>query len=57
MKNPSKIIRTDKWQLNPTSEQKVLFGETVKVYRRFCRFLTGIVFTHWDKLVQEGRNN
>ncbi|MBE9125981.1 MULTISPECIES: transposase [unclassified Coleofasciculus] len=50
VKNPSKIIRTDKWQLNPTSEQKILFEETVKVYRRFCRFLTSIVFTHWDKL-------
>jgi hypothetical protein len=49
-KTPSKIIRTDKWQLNPTKEQSCLFGETVKVYRRFCRFLTGIVFTHWGEL-------
>jgi IS605 OrfB family transposase len=49
-KTPRKIIRTDKWQLNPTQAQKILLGETVKVYRRFCRFLTGVVFTHWDKL-------
>ncbi|MGC8713380.1 MAG: hypothetical protein ACP5RH_13415 [Leptodesmis sp.] len=42
------IIRTDKWHLNPTAEQRLLFAETVKVYRRLCRHLTGIVFTHWS---------
>ncbi|NEO37432.1 MAG: IS200/IS605 family element transposase accessory protein TnpB [Moorea sp. SIOASIH] len=50
MKTPTKVIRTDKWQLNPTPEQKVLFGETVKVYRRACRFLIGIIYTHWAEL-------
>lgn len=25
-------------------------GETVAVYRRICRFLTGVVFTHWPSL-------
>ncbi|WP_424100205.1 IS200/IS605 family accessory protein TnpB-related protein [Moorena producens] len=50
MKTPTKIIRTDKWQLNPTPDQKVFFGETVKIYRRACRFLVGIIYTHWAEL-------
>ena len=49
-KKPTKIIRTDKWTLNPTAEQRLLFGETIKVYRRVCRYLVGIVFTHWPEL-------
>ncbi|MEO1622800.1 MAG: hypothetical protein AAFU53_17415 [Cyanobacteria bacterium J06632_3] len=47
-----KIIRTDKWTLNPTAEQRILFGETIKVYRRVCRYLVGIVFTHWSVLAR-----
>lgn len=50
MVNRNPIIRTDKWSLNPTAQQRVLFAETVKVYRRLCRHLTGIVFTHWAEL-------
>ena len=50
MKTPTKVIRTDKWQLNPTSDQKVLLGETVKVYRRACRYLVGIIYAHWSEL-------
>ncbi len=50
MKKPTKIIRTDKWTLNPTTEQRLLFGETIKIYRRVCRYLVGIVFTHWPEL-------
>ncbi|NEO46209.1 MAG: IS200/IS605 family element transposase accessory protein TnpB [Moorea sp. SIO4A3] len=50
MKTPAKIIRTDKWQLNPTPDQKVLLGETVKVYRHACRYLVGIIYTHWSEL-------
>ncbi|MCT7992424.1 IS200/IS605 family accessory protein TnpB-related protein [Laspinema olomoucense] len=49
-KQPSPIIRTDKWTLNPTAEQRHLFSETVKVYRRLCRYLVGIIFTHWPEL-------
>ena len=49
-KKPTKIIRTDKWTLNPTDEQRVLFAETVQVYRRLCRCLVGIVLTHWTEL-------
>lgn len=49
-RKPSQIIRTDKWALSPTTEQRLLLGETVKVYRRVCRYLVGIVFTHWPEL-------
>ncbi len=44
------IIRTDKWNLNPSAEQRLLFAQTVKVYRRLCRHLVGIIFTHWSEL-------
>jgi IS605 OrfB family transposase len=44
------IIRTDKWNLNPSTEQRLLFAQTVKVYRRLCRHLVGIIFTHWAEL-------
>ncbi|WP_287257113.1 hypothetical protein [Moorena sp. SIO4E2] len=50
MKTPTKVIRTDKWRLNPTCDQKILFGETIKVYRQACRYLVGIIFTHWSEL-------
>ncbi len=47
-RNP--IIRTDKWSLNPTAQQRLLFAETVRVYQRLCKHLVGIVFTHWTEL-------
>ncbi|NEO68089.1 transposase [Moorena sp. SIO3H5] len=50
MKTPNKVIRTDKWRLNPTTDQKILFGETIKVYRQACRYLVGIIYTHWSEL-------
>nr|WP_229415265.1 transposase [Moorena bouillonii] len=50
MKTQNKIIRTDKWRLNPTPDQKELLGKTVKVYRHACQFLVGIIYTHWSKL-------
>lgn len=50
MVNRKPIIRTDKWNLNPSPEQRRLFGQTVKVYRRLCRYLVGVVFTHWAEL-------
>ena len=49
-KSPLKIIRTDIWNLDSIAEHKLLFGKTVKIYRRLCRFLAGIVFTHWKTL-------
>ena len=52
-KKSPKIIRTDKWQLNPNAKQKVLFARTVEIYRRYSRYLVGIVFTHWPKLASK----
>ncbi|PZO44897.1 MAG: transposase [Shackletoniella antarctica] len=49
-KKPTKIIRTDKWTLNPTAAQRVLIGQTVEVYRRLCRHLVGVIMTHWADL-------
>lgn len=48
--SPSKIIRTDIWHLDSITEHKLLFGKTIQIYRRICRFLAGIVFTHWKTL-------
>ncbi len=50
VKIPTQIIRTDKWTLNPTTEQRLLFAETVKIYRQACRHLVGIIYTHWVEL-------
>jgi len=50
MINRKPIIRTDKWNLKPSPEQRLLFAQTVKVYRRLCRHLVGIIFTHWTEL-------
>ena len=49
-KSPPKNIRTDIWDLDSITEHKLLFGKTIKIYRRICRFLAGIVFTHWKTL-------
>jgi IS605 OrfB family transposase len=50
MVNRNPIIRTDIWSLNLTAQQRLLFAETVKVYRRLCRHLVGVIFTHWSEL-------
>jgi hypothetical protein len=50
MINRKLIIRTDKWSLIPSPEQRLLLGQTVKVYRRLCRYLVSVVFTHWTEL-------
>ena len=49
-KSPSKIIRTDIWDIDSIAEHKLLFGKTIKIYRRLCRLGAGIVFTHWKTL-------
>ncbi|MGQ4647172.1 IS200/IS605 family accessory protein TnpB-related protein [Lyngbya aestuarii] len=46
----AKTIRTDQWQLAPNSEQKQYMLNTVREYRRLCRFLVTVVCTHWVKL-------
>lgn len=50
MINRKPIIRTDKWNLSPSPEQRLLLGQTVNVYRHLCRYLVGIIFTHWAEL-------
>ncbi|MCC5899028.1 MAG: transposase, partial [Phormidium sp. BM_Day4_Bin.17] len=47
---PTSVIRTDQWNLNPTAKQRVLLSQTVKVYRRVCQHLMGILLTHWSSL-------
>lgn len=44
------LIRTDKWQLHPTTEQRQQLELTVQEYRRFVRALIGVVYTHWVKI-------
>ncbi len=48
--NTRKIIRTDKWSLNPSATQRNFCAVTVSVYQRACKFLTSIVYTHWNLL-------
>jgi IS605 OrfB family transposase len=45
-----KTIRTDKWRIAPNGEQKQYLLNTVKEYRRLCRFLVTVVCTHWKDL-------
>jgi IS605 OrfB family transposase len=52
MVQTTSIIRTDRWTLNPTASQRVLLSQTVEVYRRVCRHLMGILFTHWPSLAE-----
>ena len=44
------IIRTDKWRITPDGVQKQYLLNTVKEYRRLCRFLVTVVCTHWKDL-------
>ncbi|EGJ34428.1 MULTISPECIES: hypothetical protein [unclassified Moorena] len=49
-KKSQKILRTDKWSLNPSAPQQLMFAETISVYQRACKFLTSILFTHWETI-------
>ncbi|MDJ0573242.1 MAG: transposase [Pleurocapsa sp. MO_192.B19] len=40
-------IRTDKWKIVATSEQKQLLQNTVSEFRRLVRCLVGVVNAHW----------
>lgn len=44
------IIRTDKWNLNPSTEDKVRLQATVDEYRAFCQALSYVILGHWVKL-------
>jgi putative transposase len=49
-KRPKDIVRTDKWQMMPTIQQRQLLLNTVVEYRRLCRALIGVIYTHWHKI-------
>ncbi|MGK7892108.1 MAG: IS200/IS605 family accessory protein TnpB-related protein [Xenococcus sp. (in: cyanobacteria)] len=44
------IIRTDKWKLNPSKEDKICLQATVNEYRAFCQALSYVILGHWVKL-------
>ncbi|MGL5836109.1 MAG: IS200/IS605 family accessory protein TnpB-related protein [Waterburya sp.] len=43
-------IRTDKWQIVATRQQKQLLQNTVSEFRRLVRCLVGVVNTHWSTI-------
>ena len=45
-------IRTDKWQIVATKEQKELLLNTVCEFRCLVRSLVGVIYTHWTKIGQ-----
>jgi hypothetical protein len=49
-KKSAKIIRTDKWILVPSPEQKILLEQTISEYRRLVKALTGVALTHWTNI-------
>lgn len=42
-----KIIRSDRWQLSPTSVQREDLERTEALYRAYIRALIGVIYTHW----------
>ncbi|MGL5794995.1 MAG: hypothetical protein ACRC06_11435 [Waterburya sp.] len=44
------IIRTDKWNLNPSTEDKIYLQATVNEYRAFCKALSYVILGHWVRL-------
>jgi len=46
------VVRTDKWQLQPSSEVFNFFWATVAEYRAFCKALSYVVMGHWTELVE-----
>ena len=43
-------VRTDKWQIITTQQQKELLQNTVSEFRRLVRCLVGVVNTHWSTI-------
>lgn len=43
-------IRTDKWRIMATQQQKELLSNTVSEFRRLVRCLVGVVNTHWSTI-------
>ncbi|NJK74969.1 MAG: transposase [Microcoleus sp. SU_5_6] len=49
-KTAPKTIRTDKWRILPSAEQRQYLLNTVQEYRRLSRFLVTVISTHWVEL-------
>ena len=45
-------IRTDKWTIVATHEQRELLQNTVSEFRCLVRALVGVVYTHWSTIGQ-----
>ena len=45
-------MRTDKWQIVATQEQKELLRNTVCEFRRLVSSLVGVIYTHWSQIGQ-----
>ncbi|MEN9519109.1 MAG: hypothetical protein RLZZ381_1697 [Cyanobacteriota bacterium] len=43
-------VRTDKWQIVATRQQKELLQNTVSEFRRLVRCLVGVINTHWSTI-------
>lgn len=43
-------VRTDKWQIVATPQQKELLRNTVSEFRCLVRCLVGVVNTHWSTI-------
>lgn len=46
------MIRTDKWPLQATTQQRHLMRLTLAEYRQFCRALSVVVLANWPSLQQ-----
>lgn len=42
-----KLIRSDRWQLSPTTDQREYLERTEALYRSYAQALCGVVYTHW----------
>lgn len=42
-----KLVRSDRWQLSPTTDQREYLEHTEVLYRSYAQALTGVVYTHW----------
>lgn len=49
-------MRTDKWPLDATPEQKQLMLLTVEKYRLFCRALSIVISSNWVELQKDAEN-
>ncbi len=45
-----KLTRTEKWMLQPSSENRQDICKTITLYQRYVRALSSVCFTHWKVL-------